>query len=435
MKRHIRNILYITLLLLTLAAQAWADQWKISFNGYPGTMELSGSANNYTGRFNLHGSWEQMLDLRVYRNAIFFRRAAADQKYLGIIEGNRMQGIFSQGGSGNYPWTAEQMDSVAAEPIAATSSPGSNIALKKSTRQSSTGYGGSSARAVDGNRDGNYNANSVTHTNNSPNEWWEVDLGHSSQIREVRIWNRTDCCSERLANFYVLVSESPFPSGNLRATLDNPSVWHQHIQRAPGKEITVPVSAKGRYLRIQLAGQNWLSLAEVEVIGGTGSTNSAITPQNEDGLPVTIYWHMADDADLYLNGKALRNYSPSFKTRRDEAPLPPFSARAVIKNGDIFTVGGRRGGSFGLMLIAVDDSGRVVYKTDRDNWAVYEPGERSDWFDPSVAISSGRRAVTVQPDPWYPQKALNAKHNNSALSIWSEPSNRFAHMLGIVRLD
>jgi hypothetical protein len=30
------------------------------------------------------------------------------------------------------------------------------------------------------------------------------------------------------------------------------------------REISIPVSAEGRYVRIQLAGQNWLSLAEVE---------------------------------------------------------------------------------------------------------------------------------------------------------------------------
>jgi len=102
----------------------------------------------------------------------------------------------------------------------------------------------------------------------------------------------------------------------------------------------------------------------------TDATLLALKPTS-DGVPVTIYWHMADDADLYLNGSPLRNYEPSFRTRGDEAPRPAFTAEAILKNGDVFTVGGRRGGSYGFMLIAVDHTGRVVFKTDQKSWKVY----------------------------------------------------------------
>lgn len=260
------------LIWLSFCLPAQAEQWKISFNGYPGVMELNGSGNSYTGRFNLHGNWEQMLDLQVYRHAIFFRRASADQKYLGIIEGERMQGIFTQHGSGRYSWTAEKAVSVPpyADSFHHPQTSGGqlrNLALKRPARQSSTGYGGTADKAVDGNRDGNYHAGSVSHTNNLPNDWWEVDLGAYQQIREIKIWNRTDCCGERLANFYVMVSPVPFSSNYLQSSLNDQQVWSYHVERSVGREITVPVSAAGRYVRIQLAGQNWLSLAEVEVIG------------------------------------------------------------------------------------------------------------------------------------------------------------------------
>ena len=162
-----------------------------------------------------------------------------------------------------------------------------------------------------------------------------------------------------------------------------------------------------------------------------GVDDSAAVP-DAPGKAVTIYWHMADDADVYLNGKPLRNYEPSFKTRPDEAPQPAFSALAVIKNGDVFTVGGRRGGSFGLMLIAIDSAKQIVFMTDEQSWKVYEPGERIDWFSPAVAMNSPTGPVTVQPDPWYPQKELNAKYGNKALSIWSSPDNTFAYLYGIV---
>ncbi|ACD95713.1 galactose-binding domain-containing protein [Trichlorobacter lovleyi] len=440
MKRQIRIVFYLVLASVLLSTYLWAEQWKISFNGYPGTMELSGGQSNYTGRFNLHGNWEQMLDLQVYRNAIFFRRAAADQKYLGVMEGGRMQGVFTQHGSGRYPWTAERTDIVSIDPVVPPLSGGDtgavkNLALRKQARQSSTSYGGTPERAVDGNRDGNHNAGSVSHTANVPNDWWEVDLGSQKQIQEIKLWNRTDCCSERLSNFYVLVSPNPFSGNNLKALLNDPSIWHFHHQGAAARETTVAVAGEGRYVRVQLAGQNWLSLAEVEVFGHDSSGSTAYPVDTGSGTPVTIYWHMADDADVYLNGKALRSYSPSFKTRPDEAPRPAFSARATLHNGDIFTVGGRRGGSFGLMLLAVDDGGRIVFKTDRSSWAVYEPDERSDWYEPAVANSSAKRPVTVQPDPWYPQKELNARYHNTALSIWSEPDKRFAYLVGTVRLS
>lgn len=151
-------------------------------------------------------------------------------------------------------------------------------------------------------------------------------------------------------------------------------------------------------------------------------------------VPVTVYWHMADDADVYLNGKPLREYSPSFKTRGDEAPRPAFSTPALLADGDVFTVGGRRGGSYGLMLIAADLSGRVVFMTDKDSWKAYQPGERADWYEPAAAQASPASPVVVQPDPWGPQKELNKKYGDKALSIWSSPSDTFAYLTAVVRL-
>ena len=155
-------------------------------------------------------------------------------------------------------------------------------------------------------------------------------------------------------------------------------------------------------------------------------------PSGGQSIVVTLYWHMADDADVYLNGKPLRRYEPSFKTRPDEAPQPAFAASATLREGDVFTVGGRRGGSFGFMLIAVDAAGRVVFQTNGQSWKAYEPGDRPDWFNPQVALASSAKPVTVQPDPWYPQKELNAKYGNKALSIWNTPADTFAYLYGIV---
>jgi len=84
-----------------------SGKWKINFNGHLGFMEISGGSGHYSGRLNF-GSWEEMLDLTIKGNRILFRRARADQRYQGTIDGSSMKGTFSQyGGSGEYPWTAE----------------------------------------------------------------------------------------------------------------------------------------------------------------------------------------------------------------------------------------------------------------------------------------------------------------------------------------
>lgn len=93
----------------------------------------------------------------------------------------------------------------------------SNAAKGKTTKQSSVGYGGAAARAVDGNTSGAWGGNSVTHTNPENNPWWEVDLGGVCDISEIKIWNRTDCCWERLQNFYVMVSEAPISANSTSA--------------------------------------------------------------------------------------------------------------------------------------------------------------------------------------------------------------------------
>src|SRR5204862_6360587 len=75
---------------------------------------------------------------------------------------------------------------------------GNNIALGMTARQSSTYEDWSAERAVDGVTDGNAGRRSVSHTQNDPQAWWEVDLGQSYEIDEIEIWNRTDGYSERL---------------------------------------------------------------------------------------------------------------------------------------------------------------------------------------------------------------------------------------------
>jgi hypothetical protein len=145
-----------------------------------------------------------------------------------------------------------------------------NLSQGRVAVQSSTLPGslrGASA-AIDGNTDGNYFNGSVTATNQDTNAWWQVDLGASSTISSVVIYNRTDCCASRLSDFWVFISDIPFLTSDTPATLQNrPGTFASHQTIIPNPSITIPFTAQGRYVRVQLSGTDYLSLAEVQVFG------------------------------------------------------------------------------------------------------------------------------------------------------------------------
>ncbi len=141
-----------------------------------------------------------------------------------------------------------------------------NVAIDKNAKQSTTVLNALASRAVDGNTNGNWAAGSVTHTDATPTPWWEVDLGEVVDIANIRVWNRTDCCGERLSNFYVLVSEKPFAAPDLNSTINQPGVSAFPAPSQGGTPSIFSIGKPGRYVRVQLVGTNNLSLAEVEIM-------------------------------------------------------------------------------------------------------------------------------------------------------------------------
>jgi len=138
-----------------------------------------------------------------------------------------------------------------------------NFALSKPVAQSSTSNSLGPERAVDGLLGGD--AQEISQTQSDFQAWWQIDLLESAMIEEVVLWNRTDCCQERLTDFHVLVSETPFGSFDLQATIAQPGVSDYHHPGTAGRETRIPIQTAGRYVRIQLTGTDLLQLAEVEV--------------------------------------------------------------------------------------------------------------------------------------------------------------------------
>ncbi|MEO1262000.1 MAG: DM9 repeat-containing protein [Bacteroidota bacterium] len=148
--------------------------------------------------------------------------------------------------------------------------PAQEVAKGKKARQSSTKYdqNGAASNAVDGNKNGNWswNSNSLTHTQDEKDAWWEVDLGAVYDVSKIEIWNRRDCCWDRLKNFYVMVSEGPISSNS---TTNNQFVSGANsFTTGDHPSMILEGNKRGRYVRIFLKADNMpLTLAEVEVYG------------------------------------------------------------------------------------------------------------------------------------------------------------------------
>ena len=110
-------------------------------------------------------------------------------------------------------------------------------------------------RAVDGIKD----ASGIEfHTCNMAQPWWRVDLGAAKEIEHVMIYNRINCCQNRLSNFYVRFLDDS--SAQVKEVYHSGSAGYV-------KTIDAGDNVSARYVEIQLAGTNYLHLEEVEVMG------------------------------------------------------------------------------------------------------------------------------------------------------------------------
>ncbi|WP_010182124.1 galactose-binding domain-containing protein [Aquimarina agarilytica] len=163
--------------------------------------------------------------------------------------------------------------------------PGNNIALNKPATQSSNYLNRFPASlAVDGNTNG---ADNFNHTENDQNAWLEVDLGSVSDITTINVYNRTDCCQGRLNNFHVLVSDTPFTSKNLNTTINQSGVGNFFTSGNGGSPTTIQANRTGRYVRVQLAGSNFLHVKEL-IVNGTEGSGGGGTPPNTGNATIVI---------------------------------------------------------------------------------------------------------------------------------------------------
>ena len=108
-----------------------------------------------------------------------------------------------------------------------------NVALKGIASQSSTAFNGPPKLANDGNSNGDFAKNSVTHTAEEENPWWEVDLKRDITVDKVVVWNRSESQSvvDRLKKFRVILLDK-----------NRKPIWTSTSNQPPNpsKEFTAP---------------------------------------------------------------------------------------------------------------------------------------------------------------------------------------------------
>ncbi|KAK3755526.1 hypothetical protein RRG08_063602, partial [Elysia crispata] len=147
---------------------------------------------------------------------------------------------------------------------------GRNVAVKQNTVQSSVVGSFTSVHGVDGDVGTDYqpsptyrtSSQTCTHTSNTSHEWWEVTLGQPKNIDTIRVYNRPDCCGERLRGFSLLARDSS--NSTVFSYTDTSAVSQPVYTIVPSSRIVRPVRTIQINKRISSFA---LTLCEVMALG------------------------------------------------------------------------------------------------------------------------------------------------------------------------
>ncbi|MCH1507135.1 MAG: FG-GAP-like repeat-containing protein [Verrucomicrobiales bacterium] len=233
--------------------------------------------------------------------------------------------------------------------------------------------------ARDGNTDGDWRNGSVSHTELDVDAWWDLDLGTVRAIDHLLLWNRNDCCGDRLVPYHVFVSEEPFVSSDVTEVSGQPGVSKFTYNEVPLPTQRIDVNRNVRYVRVQLSGVNYLSLAEVEVYGSRGGTLvNGITYSYYEGM-----WNQLPDfatLNPFLTG-TLSTINLTPRVRDDFFAIRYRGCLAVPEDGD-------------YTLFLRSDEGSRLYLDGSlvvDNDGVHEVTEVSE----TVPLTAGMHPLEI----------------------------------------
>jgi microsomal dipeptidase-like Zn-dependent dipeptidase len=168
--------------------------------------------------------------------------------------------------------------------------------------------GGDAWRAVNNSTNGVFSSGNVAMAGSIiPDPWWTVDLGSNATVRAVSLYNRTDCCTDRVKQFFVQTSADGVNWTN--QAQQEPSI-------GPVAHIVFDGAVTARYVRLQFYGlTDYLNFAEVKVWGSRspGMPGSNIALGKAATLGTGYYYCDASNA---VNGNiaGITTTSPSCST-------------------------------------------------------------------------------------------------------------------------
>lgn len=234
----------------------------------------------------------------------------------------------------------------AAPPAAGWGPFGVNWAGTGTATQSTTWGNGSSSAAHfainealgDNNRDGRVASTSGSSSDAFP--WWQDDMGESHSISAVNVYNRTDCCTERLARYWVFASNTAFNTSlapSVQATQPGVIARFVEAQAASPTQVDMPWGVvRARYLMIQLDRVGVLNLAQVTTTSPATTGSSKAVP----GVNGTYSWVLGQSG---CNDSATK--------AEGSAPVAVVDSTIVpggVTTATMTVVGGVGGASYGV---------------------------------------------------------------------------------------
>jgi len=164
----------------------------------------------------------------------------------------------SRGGETDFAYYLYTADGIN-DPDLSCAHKSTNLALQGAiATQSSTDHGGVASRVIDGGLSGNWGDGQVQHTRREDNPWVKVTLAKAATIKKVTVWNRTDCCKDRLNNSDIQILDS---AGNIIA--------QKYLENTNGMR-TLEFNfddVVGSAVRVKKRSNGNFNIAEIEVFG------------------------------------------------------------------------------------------------------------------------------------------------------------------------
>lgn len=242
-----------------------------------------------------------------------------------------------------------------------------NIARYGDTSQSSEDFRGQSARAIDGNTDGDFfKSQSVTHTLTEENPWWEVKLARDAVVDRIVIWNRTGGVEKRLDGAVIQLLD-----------VNHTPIWEQKLSELPNPMLEVETTGERVAIKQALADHSQESFSVNALVRNMNPTKTgwAVAPRIQEPHQATLVFQkpieLKTDEELvikldhrfhqpyFLLGRFRLSLSDDSKLA-ERASLPPATLAILNKEREKRTV------KEGMELASYYRNIAPGYKADRE---------------------------------------------------------------------